>query len=98
MDIIKFTMNTLKKNDIVRFLPEYQDGENEFDYILIEDPDGGRVKVQPINNGLEIPPIYVVEAKWLKMKSPDSDIVKGHSAKMIIHAVCSSEFLIEGFV
>jgi hypothetical protein len=62
-------MVTLKKNNIVRFLPEYQDGENEFDYILIEDPDGGRVKVKPINSGMEIPPIYVVETKWIRLKS-----------------------------
>ena len=61
-------MVTFKKNDIVSFLPEYQDGENEFDYILIEEPDGGRVKVMPINSGLEIPPVYVVEIKWLTIK------------------------------
>ena len=30
----------LKKSDIVRFIPEYEDGEQEFDYVLIEDPDG----------------------------------------------------------
>jgi hypothetical protein len=61
-------MVILKKNDIVRFLPEYQDGENEFDYILIEEPDGGRVKVMPINSGLEIPPVYVADIKWLTIK------------------------------
>jgi len=68
-------MYQLKKNDIVRFLPEYEDGENEYDYILIEEPDGGRVKVKPINSGLEIPPIYVVETKWLKLKSAPSDSI-----------------------
>jgi hypothetical protein len=61
-------MTDFKKNDIVRFLPEYEDGENEFDYILIEDPDGGRVKVKPINSGMEIPPVYVVEIAWLTIK------------------------------
>jgi hypothetical protein len=65
-------MGIFKKNDIVRFLPEYQDGDNEFDYILIEEPDGGRVKVQPIGSGLEIPPVYVVETNWLKLKSRTS--------------------------
>ena len=65
-------MVTFKKTDIVRFLPEYQDGDNEFDYILIEEPDGGRVKVQPIGSGLEIPPVYVVETNWLKLKSQTS--------------------------
>ena len=69
-------MGDFKKKDIVRFLPAYEDGPNEFDYILIEDPDGGRVKVQPIGSGLEIPPIYVVETKWLKLKSAASDNLK----------------------
>ncbi|MCU0473676.1 MAG: hypothetical protein MUC93_09975 [Bacteroidales bacterium] len=48
-------MYVLRKGDIVRFLPEYKDGEIEFDYMLLEDPDGGRVKVIPIGSGLEIP-------------------------------------------
>lgn len=62
-----------KKGDIVRFLPEYEDGEKEFDYILIEEPDGGRVKVMPINSRLEIPPVYVVETNWFKLKSSGYD-------------------------
>ncbi len=69
-------MVTFKKNSIVRFLPEYEDGDNEFDYIMIEEPDGGRVKVQPINSGMEIPPIYVVETKWLKLKTDASENLK----------------------
>jgi len=36
--LILLSMDQLKKSDIVRFLPEYQDGENEFDYVLIEEP------------------------------------------------------------
>lgn len=55
----------LKKGDIVRFIPEYEDGENEFDYTLIEDPDGERVKVIPMNSELEMPPIQVVRTEWL---------------------------------
>ena len=66
-------MGVFKKNDVVRFLPEYEDGEDEFDYILIEEPDGGRVKVKPLNSGLEIPPIYVVEIDCLKLKSSGSN-------------------------
>lgn len=59
----------LKKNDIVRFIPEYEDGEHEFDYVLIEDPDGGRVKVMPINSELEFPPSQVVKTEWLVLKT-----------------------------
>ena len=61
-------MAVLRKNDIVRFIPEYEDGDQEFDYILIEDPDGGRVKVEPLNSGMEFPPIQVVEVAWLIRK------------------------------
>ena len=57
------------KSDIVRFIPEYEDGEQEFDYVLIEDPDGGRVKVMPINSGLEFPPSQVVKTEWLVLKA-----------------------------
>lgn len=56
----------LKEGDIVRFIPEYEDGKQEFDYILIEDPDGDRVKVMPINSKMELPPIQVVKLEWLK--------------------------------
>jgi len=57
--------NDFKKGDLVRFLPEYEDGDKEFIYVLIEDPDGGRVKVMPFNSGLEIPPVQVVKIDWL---------------------------------
>lgn len=56
---------TLKKDDIVKFWDSYEDGKDEFDYILIEDPDGDRVKVMPLNTGLEFPPIQVVKIEWL---------------------------------
>jgi hypothetical protein len=58
-------LGKLKKSDKVRFLPEYSDGPNEFDYTLIENPDGGRVKVVPLNSGLEYPPVQVVKVEWL---------------------------------
>ena len=32
-----------KKDDIVRFIPEFEDGVKEFNYILIEEPDGDSV-------------------------------------------------------
>ena len=55
-----------KKNDKVRFIPEFEDGKHEFDYILLEDPDGNRVKVIPINSKMEFPPIQVVKLEWLR--------------------------------
>jgi len=62
-------ISSFRKNDIVRFIPEYEDGEQEFDYVLIEDPDEGRVKVMPINSGLEFPPSQVVNTEWLVLKT-----------------------------
>lgn len=61
-------MTKLKKKDIVRFLPEFADGVDEFDYILIEDPDGDRVKVMPLNTNMEFPPVQVVKTDWLLKK------------------------------
>lgn len=61
-------MLSLKKGDIVQFLPVFKDGDVEFDYVLLEDPDGDRVKVIPIGSGLEIPPIQVVKTEWLIKK------------------------------
>ncbi len=58
-------MVSLKEGDLVKFIPEYEDGDDEFVYVLVEDPDGGRVKVMPLNSGLNIPPIQVVKTKWL---------------------------------
>lgn len=58
-------MDKFKKNDIVRFIPDYKDGIDDFNYILIEDPDNGRVEVMPLNSGLEIPPVQVVKTEWL---------------------------------
>lgn len=55
-----------KKDDRVRFIPEFEDGGKEFDYVLLEDPSGDRVKVMPINSKMEIPPIQVVKLEWLR--------------------------------
>ena len=58
-------MKPLKKGDFISLLPDFKDVEKEFVYILIEDPNGGRVKVMPYNSGMEIPPVQVVKTEWL---------------------------------
>lgn len=63
-------MNDFRKGDLVRFLPDYEDSNYEYVYFLIEDPDGGGVKVIPYDSGLEIPPIQVVKSEW-KIKATD---------------------------
>lgn len=55
-----------KKDDIVKFIPEFEDEVKEFEYVLIEDPDGNRGKVMPINSKMGFPPIQVVKLDWLR--------------------------------
>jgi hypothetical protein len=66
-------MNDFRKGDLVRFLPDYEDSNYEYVYFLIEDPDGGRVKVIPYDSGLEIPPMQVVKTEWL-IKTTDKNL------------------------
>ena len=63
--VCTLVMSNFQKGDLVEFIPEYKDGDTEFVYVLIEEPDGGRVKVVPYNSRLEIPPIQVVKTEWL---------------------------------
>ena len=60
-------MDSIKEGKLVKFLPEYENVENEFVYILIEDPDGGRVKVMHFNSGMEIPFILTKQGQghWI---------------------------------
>ncbi len=57
-----------KKGDIVRMKPEFSDSEDDGDFELIENPDGGRVKVRAVDSGLSIPPVEVVKLEWLEPK------------------------------
>jgi len=52
-----------KKGDIVLFKEEYRAEKDNMKYVLILDPDGGRVKVSPLETGLEFPPIEVVKTE-----------------------------------
>ncbi|MGA7178149.1 MAG: hypothetical protein WBX11_00985 [Thiobacillaceae bacterium] len=57
----------IKKGDIVRIKPEWRDeGDEEFTWIALEDEDGGRVRIAPINTGLPIPPNQIVNTDMLE--------------------------------
>ena len=57
----------IKKGDTVRIRPEWQDpGDDAFMWVALEDEDGGRVRIAPINTGLEFPPNQVVEVQMLE--------------------------------
>lgn len=54
-------MLTIQKGDTVRLLPQWQDhGDDKLTWIALEDEDGGRVRISPIDSGLTIAPNYVV--------------------------------------
>lgn len=60
-------MPTIQKGDTVRILPQWQDhGDDKFTWIALEDEDGGRVRISPIDSGLTIPPNYVVHTYMLE--------------------------------
>lgn len=60
-------MHNIRKGDSVRLLPEWQDiGDDKLNWIAIEDADGGRVRIMPIDSGLNIPPHYVVHVDMLE--------------------------------
>ncbi len=62
----KFRM--FKKGDRVEILKEFQDpGDENFTWIVQEDEEKGRVDIVPANIQLEIQPLYVVPAHWIKL-------------------------------
>lgn len=56
----------IKKGDIVKIRPEWQDpGDDKFTWVAIEDEDGGRVRITPVDTGLRFPPNQVVTTDML---------------------------------
>lgn len=60
-------MKTIQRGDTVRILPQWQDhGDDQLTWIALEDENGGRVRISPIDGGLTIPPNYVVRIDMLE--------------------------------
>lgn len=56
----------IKAKDIVRIKPEYQDeGDDSLVWIALEDEDGGRVRIAPLNTGMKFPPNQVINTDML---------------------------------
>jgi hypothetical protein len=54
------------KGETVHIKPEWQDkGDDKFQWIALEDEDGGRIRIMPLGTGLAFPPNYVVQIEWL---------------------------------
>ena len=68
----------IRKGDTVEIKPEFQDsGDSEFNWIALEDEDGGRVRISPTNTSLSLPPNYVVNVSMLKeQRNPLIDLIE----------------------
>ncbi|WKZ71100.1 MAG: hypothetical protein QY331_07525 [Melioribacteraceae bacterium] len=59
-----------KQGEIVKIRPEFRRNDN-LKYELIENPDGGRVKIRALDTGLDYPPVEVSLLEWLeKIEEP----------------------------
>lgn len=57
-----------KQKDIIKIKPEYQDeGDESLIWIALENEDGGRIRIAPLNTGLAIPPNQVVTVDMIVM-------------------------------
>jgi hypothetical protein len=57
----------IQAKDKVRIKSEYQDnGDDLLVWIALEDEDGGRVRISPINTGLAFPPNQIVRTEMIE--------------------------------
>lgn len=63
-------MKRISKGDFLRIKREWQDkGDDEFAWVAIEDEDGGRVRISPVDIGLPTVPNQVVTTDMLEIVS-----------------------------
>ena len=59
----------LKIGDAVELLPRFQDpGDSEFEWVVVEAEDRGRLVISPLGTGLKVVPRYPVERAWVRVK------------------------------
>jgi hypothetical protein len=73
-----------EKGNIIVYKPEYRakNEDEKFRYELIEDPDGGRVKVKAIDTGLKFPPIEIAQLSQIQL-APTA-VIKADDSKYVI--------------
>lgn len=72
---------TIKRGDIVRIKPEWQDpGDGRFIWRALEDEDGGRVKICATNTGLTFPPNQIVNVSMLEMAQENARLLAQHTS------------------
>lgn len=69
------SVTPFKKDDYVVFKESFRDKGDNFTYQVIEEPDGLRAKVMPIDTKLNIPPVYVVNVNELE-KAEKPELIK----------------------
>lgn len=64
------------KGDIVEILPEFQDaGDGDYEWIVLDDEEKGRVSISATNSTLSITPIHVVQTDWICHKKSSVDLM-----------------------
>ena len=57
----------IKKGDTVKIKPVWRDeGDEDFTWIALEDEDGGRIRIAPLDTGLSIQPNQIVNIDMLE--------------------------------
>lgn len=57
-----------QKGDLIEILPSYQDaGDDEYQWVAVDDEEKGRVFISTINSGMRIRPIHVVQSAWIRL-------------------------------
>lgn len=60
----------LKIGDAVELLPEYQDpGDSEFEWVVVEAEDRGRLVISPLGTGMKVIPTFPVERAWVRPRA-----------------------------
>lgn len=63
------------KGDFVDILPEFGDpGDDEYQWVDLDDEEKGRVSIASTNSTLRITPIHVVQTDWICHKKRSVDI------------------------
>lgn len=55
--------------DRIEILPEFRDeGDEAFVWVVVSAEEKGRVDISPVGTGLNVPPVYAVQAEWIRLK------------------------------
>ena len=66
------------KGDFVDILPEFRDpGDDEYQWVVLDDEEKGRVSISATNSTLRITPVHVVQTDWICHKKRSVDIGAG---------------------